>query len=252
MELLSMVHMLRNRRLLLAVGLVASLAFGAKVSGAFGSGGAGPTVSGQAFTRVLVDTPAPLLATSVAKGADTVVQRTVLLAALMGSSRTAAAIARLAGVPYRQLAVVGPALDPVTVDSYSPAGQFPLSASTAAAVAGGLERFVVELTPVSTEPIISVGTSAPTAREATALAQATVATLTSTSAAASGGDRTLRIESIDPVRAAPVRSASSSHHMLGAALAFAVFLVWCLGIALLSGVARRWHGAGRTATDGVS
>jgi hypothetical protein len=252
MELLSVAQLLRGRRLLVSVGLVAAVVLGAKVSGVIGPSGAAGPITGQAVARVVIDTRVPLVATATAQGADTVVQRSVLLAALMGSNEMTAAIARQAGLPPGQLAVVGPSLDPVSVASYSPGGELPQLAVLATNEMAATQPFVVELRPYAAVPIISVSAAAPDVRQATALTHATIATLKSASAAPSGAGGTLRVEPLGPVRSVAVTSASSSHHLLGMAVAVAVLLAWCTGIVMASGLARLWRRAGRAVVDGGS
>jgi hypothetical protein len=179
MELLSVAELLWRRRILVAVGLVLAVALGSAVGGILPPHSAPATrPAGEALAQVVIDTRVPLVATT-APGADaTIVQRSVLLADLMGSNAMAALIARSAGVQPDALSVVGPVLPPVSEFTLLPDGQLPQLAATAAQTAVHTP-YVVRLQPNYRVPIVSIGTTAPDVHDAVALAQATIATLKS-------------------------------------------------------------------------
>jgi hypothetical protein len=244
MELLSVIRLLLGRRISLAVGLLLAAGVGAVISGAL------PLYHARAASRhweglsvVLVDTKAPLLATTTPYGADTITQRSVLLASQMGSREVTAMIAREAGVPPDQLAIVTPTFAPVEVNGLLPNGQLPQRVALAAQI-GTLQRFIVRLVADYSNPVIAIGTVAPTARQARALAEATIATLRS---ATNGGARPrgpVNVEPQGPVLVARSVGSSRSHHLLGLLALIGVFCLWCTGVVICSGLARAWKSAG--------
>lgn len=250
MELVRVARVLRRHRIVVVIGLLAAVTLGAKVSGVLSPSGAGIS-SGQALARVLVDTREPLIATTAQQGAETIAERSSLLAILMASNQAAASIAYRAGVQSGQLAVVAPQFAPVSAYTYLPDGEFPGLTATAAQEAAGLKRFVVELRTDATVPIIDIGVAAPDVRQAAAVAQATVATLTSASVGTGGAFTSLRAEALGPVRTAVVKTASS-HRLLGIAAAVGAFLAWCTAIVIASGLRRLWRRPTVAALNGAS
>jgi hypothetical protein len=283
MELLSIADVLRRRRILVVFGLVVACALGTMVSGVIATGSARSTrPTGEALAQVVIDTRVPLVATT-GPGADaTIVQRSVLLSALMGSGTMTASIAQRAGVQPDALTVLGPVLPPVSEFGLVPDGQLPQLAATAAQTAV-YTPYVVRLQPNYAVPIVSIGTSAPDVREAVALALATIATLkaatlpTSTGTAAgtpppgrlvAGAKRAARraaspdsaarttarpspalvVEALGAVSGVAVQ-ATSVHLLRGVAAAVALFAMWCAGVVTATGFGRVWRRAGRPVTQ---
>jgi hypothetical protein len=197
-------------------------------------------LTGQALVRVLIDTRAPLAATTTQTGADTITQRSDLLALEMASHETTTAIARRAGIGVRELAVVGPAFAPVSLPTVVPDGQLPQLTANAAAAAVH-EPYVVRLAPYIHVPIIAIGTAAPDTRRAALLAEATVAAMRSSSAATARTHTAIEVEQLGPVRSVAVPPPSSRHRLLGAVAAAVLFAAWCAAIVIASGVARWWR-----------
>lgn len=248
MELTSIIEILRRRRIALATGVAVALAAAALASGVVHRG-ASAAPSGQALAQVLVNTRPSLIAAARPGGQDTIVQRSVLLAALMGSSATTDEIARRAGINPLDLFVRGPALLATSEFGLLPDGQFPQVASTSTLTAVHTPD-VVSLQPNYNLPIIQIGAAAPTIQEAVALAQATVATLQSATeqtnpptarAGATAGDLPpLEVDALGGVTSAAVVT-TDVHLMLGVAAAIGIFLVWCAGLVISAGIGRMWR-----------
>jgi hypothetical protein len=242
MELLSVGRVLLRRRTSVAVGLILAAGVGAVISGVLPLYHAASTRrSWEGLAIVLVDTKAPLLATATPYGADTIAQRSVLLAAQMGASGTTAMVAHRARVPVGQLAVNTPTFAPLDVNGILPAGELPQQAALAAQ-ASTLQPFVVNLVADYENPVIAIGTAAPTAREARSLVQATIATLQS--ATAGSVREPVNVESQGSAIVARSPASSRSHHLLGLLAVIGVFCLWCTGIVVCSGLARVWRCAG--------
>jgi hypothetical protein len=252
MELLSVAQVLRRRRILVAVGLVLALLLGAAVSGILPlHKGARAQSSAQALVRVLIDTRVPLVATVTPDGTDTITQRSVLLASDMGSDTWTATIAHAAGIPSNRLLIVSPTFPAVTVSTLMPAGQFPQLTATAAQT-DVVEPYVVRLAPDLGDPIITIGTAAPTTRQAAALANGTVAALKSVTARPGGARGNANVESLGSVHVGTVTSTARTHHLLGLLVVIAVAAIWCSGIVVCSGFARAWRQAGGRTSSAAS
>ena len=244
MELLTVGRVLLRRRLSVAVGLILAAGVGAGIGGVlplYHSASARRDWQGLAI--VLVDTKAPLLATTTPSGADTITQRSILLAAEIGSSGATAMIARQAGVPVGQLAVITPTFAPVDVNGNLPAGELPQQAALAAQ-SGTLQPFTVNLVADYNNPVIAIGTAAPTAREARSLLKATIATLQSATATSARAREPVNVESQGSATVARSPASSRSHHLLGLLAVIGVFCLWCTGLVVCSGLARVWRCAG--------
>ncbi len=250
MELADIGSVLRRHRILVAVGALLAVLAAAQLSGAIANvrGAAGAPPAGQALIQVQVDTRSPLAATVGLDAAETIAQRTVLLADLMGKDSTVAAIAHQAGVAAGGLYVQTPVLLPVSEFQTLPNGELAtVVAAATQTVAGATD--VVHLVPNPTLPIITVGTSAPNARTAVALANATVAalraaTIPSSTAAPGGRQATapaaLIIRPLGVVRSVAI-AAHTLHLAIGLAALLAVFVFWCIGVLFASGLARLWR-----------
>ncbi|MDQ6819586.1 MAG: hypothetical protein M3076_04470 [Actinomycetota bacterium] len=247
MELLTVGRVLLRRRTSLAVGLILAAGVGAVISGVLPlNHSASARRDWEGLAIVLVDTKAPLVATATPYGAATITQRSVLLAAQMGSRGATAMIARQARVPVGQLAVTTPTFAPVDVNGILPAGELPQQAALAAQ-AGALQPFIVNLVADYQNPVIAIGTAAPTAREARSLVEATIATLQS--ATAGSAREPVNVESQGSAIVARSPGSSRSHHLLGLLALIGVVCLWCTGIVVFSGLARAWKAAGLPAAS---
>jgi hypothetical protein len=268
MEIVSIVAVLRRRRILLIVGILAAVAAGALVSGVRHSASAAQ-LSGEALAQVEIDTRVPLVATSAPGGDDTIVRQSVLLAGLMGSSTMTAEIARRAGIPPDDLFIRGPVLLPTSEFGLLPDGQFPVVAS-ASSLSAVHTPDVVQLVPNYNLPIMQIGAVAPSVREAVSLTLATIATMRSATAATATATATataklaaahrgarrssakslpaLNVESLGGVSSIAVGT-PSIHILSGLAAAIALFAVWCTAIVIAAGVGRLWRSADRPVTE---
>jgi hypothetical protein len=266
MEFLTVTKVLRRRKILLALGLLAAALLGLAVNGVLPSRPTVTASAGEAIGRALLDTRLPLIATTGPQGADTIVQRSVLLATLMGSDQMRGEIAERTGVPAREVAVLPPTFAPVSVYTLLPDGELPQLSAVAASETAAARPFVVDLVTDSTNPIITVGAFAPDAHQAARLVQATIATLSSAAQALSttppprrsapsaptarstaansnlpptAASPTLKVEPLGGTRSAMVTSSSRSA-ALGVAAAIGAFLLWCALLVIGSGIARAW------------
>jgi hypothetical protein len=242
MEFVNAVRILARRRVRVAVGLVVAILVGAHLAGVLPPRGSSGTRSagGEALVRVLVDTRVPLAATTAQEGADTIMERTTLLADQMSGNEMAAAVAGRAGIASGQLAILGPTFAPVGLPTLLPDGQLPQLVAKAAATAVH-QPYVVRLVPDSGAPIISIVAVAPDARRANSLAQATFATMRSATAT-TAGNRGLTVTQLGLVRSVVAQSLGSHHHMMALVAAVALFVAWCIAIVVGAGLARAWSG----------
>lgn len=107
MELIGALRMLRRRRVLVALGVLAAVAAGLAVERRLDSGAAAAQEPMVAETRLFVDTPTPL-AVDVEADTETIGAHAALLADLMAAEPQVRAIARGAGVAVGDLAVLRP------------------------------------------------------------------------------------------------------------------------------------------------
>lgn len=231
MELLIILALLSRRRVLVAAGLVLSVALGAYVGGlAPAHGGTRGSTGSQALAQILVDTPVPLAATSdnTLIGADTIIKRAILLADEIGSDAVGAAIAQQSGLKPDQLAVLTPLFDPVSLSTYLPDGQLPVRAAQAARK-GVHQPYVVTLVAHYGVPILSIAAASPDDAHTGALVTATIAALRSHGTG-------VRIKQLGPIQTASVPAGPGAHHARGAAVGFVAFFIWCVGIVVASGL----------------
>jgi hypothetical protein len=233
MELVGILRSLWERRLLVGLGVLVALAVGMLASRQ-----ASPaSVSWDASSRLLVDTPDSQLVRPNPKASETVAIRASLLADLAAREDVAAAIAREAGVRSDQLAVMGPATEALT--------PVPTPLVTqAAAVSSAAAPYVVVVTADSELPIISVRANAPDAEHARSLVEAVASGLRSLIAARDGGDG-FSVELLTPPQAEPLVAASRAP-LFAAAGALATLGVWCIAVMLLSGRSERRGAVSRT------
>jgi hypothetical protein len=247
MELLTVLHLLWRRRILVGVGVLLAALAGAVGGGVLPPKAAtAPIVTGQAIARVLVDTPQPLAPTAFTEGADTIQARAALLADRMSSGRGTASVAREARIEPRNLTVLGPASGTPTVPSAM------RDRAGAAALAAVRTPYVISIRPEGTVPILRITTNAPSRAAAAALAAAAVSGLRRFTAPASATDPVFRvrgagvvIEQLGAIRAQELAVHGRRGRLLGVIGAIAVLVLWCSGIVFATGLARSWRNAGR-------
>ncbi len=207
------------RRILIALGAVLAIGLGLKVAGGAEDG------SGIARTSVLLDTPDPQLLDPTPPGVKSLAWRATLLAEVLGAEPAHGRIARDAGIPAAQLAVVEPKLNVPTVPA-----SLPRAAAEAAAVTP--EPYVLIVRTDGVLPLISIKTTAPDREGAVRLAEAATGSLRAT--AALGDAPKVSRFVVNRVGAIKTRElAGDGRLLIASALAISFFGLWCAAIALV-------------------
>lgn len=233
MELASVFRLLWARRILAGLGIVVALAAGvlAGHKAQARSAAAGGTVSTLAL---MLDTSDSQLIAAAPAGAWTLPHRASLLADAVASDAAVRATARRAGVPAKDLAVLGPAARRLpAVDSPLVSQVYRLASTWAA-------PYTVNVFADNVTPIIKVQAQAPTPARAARLARAAGDTLRSTLVLDDGRDKGgFVLDTVAPLRTKhlPVKSSHASLMMVAGALA--TFVFWCAGIVLAVSLGRR-------------
>src|SRR4051812_14547939 len=149
MELVDLARALWRRRLLVIIGLLASLALAGKALTK-----PRPPASAAAWTRVMIDTPKSQLITPAPDGMETLIWRAHLLADQMTSQESTDAIARAAGLDPKDVRVQ----EPLLYGSIVPT-PLPVAAQKSASIVP--EPYVVTLEYAWNLPVIEVRTGAP-------------------------------------------------------------------------------------------
>jgi hypothetical protein len=263
MEFLTILAWLRRRPFVLALGILIALSDGAFV--ALRQLTAKPT--GAAVVQALVDTPTSLLATSDPGDAETITQRSILLADFGGGRSATNTIARLARVPAGELIVAEPTFAPVNDNSLLPDGQLPQAAAQAAATATAEFPYSVDIYASYNIPIVTITANAVEPQTARALARATIDAIRAAtppavvtpipgrSPARSGRPAArhpgpaLEVRQLGPVRTVII-PAKNRRWLLGiAAGIFVMIALWSM-LALLEAVVYVWR-RGRARTSAV-
>jgi hypothetical protein len=229
MELVGILRVLWDRRIIVALGVVVAVAAGLLAGRGAGSAAGS---SGVGSVRMVLDTADSQLVEAAPKGADTLSMRAGLLANALATDMGTSVVARDAGVADAQLVVLGPAA------TRTPAVETPLVRQVAQVTANPNVPYVVKVNADDVTPIISVEAYAPDASEVARLTRAAVAGLRSLLVAEDGTrSRGFVLEAVAPLRTEEVPSgAHGPLPMLGAALA--TFVFWCVCIVLAVGAAR--------------
>ena len=165
MELVDLARALWRRRILVAIGLLATLALAGKALTK-----PRPPASAMAWTRVIIDTPKSQLVTPAPDGMDTLIWRAHLLADLMTSQESTDAIARAAGFDPKDVRVQEPLLYTSTVPT-------PLPVAAQKSASSVREPYEVTLQYAWNLPVIEISTGAPDKAAAVKLAKAVTETL---------------------------------------------------------------------------
>jgi hypothetical protein len=238
MELVQLFRLARRRWLALLAGIVLA------VVAAVAVGGAPPTASTLAWTRVALDTPASELVKSAPSGYDTLPWRGLLLSHLMLTDATQRELAQRMRVPQNEVAVVD------TEFAIPEVGDMVALKATDASLPTGALYVVTVNVPNVTLPVISIEAMAPDRSGAARLAQAAVAVLRSraspggtyTSKIRTNGSPQPRLQPFVVQQVAPVRvkhEVKSSLPTKGVAAALFVFVAWLAGVRILSRLVRR-------------
>lgn len=238
MELVTVVRILHERRMLVGLGVIVALLAGLAAAGRLPVGpSAAPTkVTATARTRLMVDMPKPL-AVDLDARADTIGPQAALLADLMAAAPQTQVIAREAGVTPGQLAVLRPNLT-------APAAPSPLGTRAVAASTAVPRSHVVSIQASTLLPIVEVDAFAPNSRAAARLAAATTTALETLAAErARGTSRGLVVKPLEPIRTKPVIRGGPPNPALGVFAAFMTFVLWCIALVLAAGLGRGWRRA---------
>jgi hypothetical protein len=227
MELMMLLRLLWRRRILVGVGAVVSVA----VAVAMGHGST--PASGLAKTGVVIDTPSSQLVADLPANAATLPWRATVMGILLGTPGQRAQVARDAGIPVAQLAVVDTELLAPTIPASLPR-------AAAEAAAGTTEQYVLTAHTDNALPIVWIEAAGPSTAAAARLANAAVHTLQAGASPHSTDE--LQGLSIRPLGALHVRAIPGGPgHKKLVALAAIVFLLWVVGLTvgpLVRGIGR--------------
>lgn len=213
-----------RRRIFVSLGAVLAIAAAAKFAAGTGDGRA------RAEVRVLLDTPQSQLINADPAGVRTLPWRANLLSQLLGTEPARRQLAREAGIPAHQLAVVHSDLATPTVPA-----SLPLRAAEPAA--NPREAYLLSVESDAMIPLISLEAQAPDREAAARLAEAAAQALKASAAPADTPEaRRLIAEPVAPIEA---RSLEGDHRALRAlGVVIVLFGLWCAGVALVSAIAR--------------
>ena len=182
---------------------------------------------GVATTRLVVDTPDSQLLNPAPKGAETLPWRSGILAEMTATGSSIRRMARDMGIPASSVAAISTNLTDPEMPSM-------LIGHALEAEAERPEPYLVAVGFDERLPLITIATTAPDRARAARLANAATTELIHiTSATATGGNPPgIVVEKIGPPRSKAV--VEQPLRRLGAFAFAVVFILWCLGFALLS------------------
>lgn len=219
MEVVIFLRLLWRQRIKVAVGAAAAVAT------AVALGGTPVASSGLAATRVLIDTPRSSLIATYSRGMDTLAWRASLLSILLGTEPARAQLARETGIPVTQIAVIDQELT-------APPNPVVLPVAAVDAASATNEPYVLTLNAIDA-PIVALTASGPDRAGAARLVDAAVHALKAgASPQTTPRLQGLSITQIDPVTANEIAGGASRRAM--ALIAFVVFCLWCVGVAVLA------------------
>jgi hypothetical protein len=238
MESVGIIRVLWRRRLWVALGAVLSLALALsslyQVSlGLPPSLQSQTTHSGFAWQRLLVDTPNSVLADAKARGAQGIASKAVLLGDLAEGDSARRQMAADVGVGVGEVGVIGPG-------SLTAAMVTPL-ATKATEVTRPHRPYLVSINEAPDLPILSVSATAPGPTAAAGLVRAAAGAIGSLSRQALGTGGEARIEPLGKVQASARVGGPRKAKAL--AMTAVLLLLWCIGVVLFDGVARRRRAA---------
>jgi hypothetical protein len=229
-ELLLILRILWDRRVVVAIGLLAAVAAGL----AAGHGRKAADANALGSLRMVLDTTDSQLVAAAPAGAGTLPTRATLLADTLSTGAGTALVARNAHLPADQVAVLGP-------DALSaPVAPSALATRVAAVASTTRTPYLVDVLADDVTPIISVAAYAPDRAQAGRLAAATGAalqTLLATKDATHSAGYVLH--TFAQVRTRRLPAASTHQRVLMAGTAIALFGSWCACVVLATGTARR-------------
>jgi hypothetical protein len=212
------------RRIFVLLGVVLAIGAAAKVAGGTGDGRAGAEV------RVLLDTPQSQLVNADPARVESLPWRANLLSQLLGTEPARQQIARGAGIPADQLAVVD-------LDLATPTVPAPLPVAAAESALNPREAYLLSVHSDALIPLISLEAQAPDRGAAARLAEAAAHALKISAAPADIPEaRSLIAEPVGPITTRSIPSDHRTLRMLG--MAIVLFGLWCAGVVLVSAIAR--------------
>jgi hypothetical protein len=231
MELVAILRVLWDRRVVVAVGIVVAVGVGMLAGRAAQAGGTG--ASGVGYLRMVLDTADSQLVEAAPKGAESLPTRAALLANALATEAGTAMVAREAGVAKEQLDVVGPSATRIpVVDS-------PLVTRVSAAASAPVAPYVVDLIADEQTPIIMIGAKAPDVARTARLTRAAAAGLRSLLVAKDGTrSRGFVLDTVTRVTTRRVVSRPRTRLAMAAGAA-ATFGFWCVCVVLAAATARR-------------
>jgi hypothetical protein len=244
MELVSILQLLVQRWIFVAVGGVVAIAIGLAAAGAlpFGPQGAGAARLGVAESKLLVDTHRSYT-NDLTGGSEVLGSQAALLATLIADERQKESIARAVGVAADRLDVLVSEITEPQIPST-------LARRLAPVVDKSRQPYAITVRADSAVPIIKLEATAPSARLAAHLARAGTAALVAvTAASAPSAARALVIKPLGRVRAIELQRSGRHGPLLGVAAVIAIFGLWCCAVVVASGLARAWRGATPTSAS---
>jgi hypothetical protein len=235
-ELVAMLRLLWSWRIVAGLGVVVAVAAGvlagSKAEARTAAGSA--TVSGFAL---MLDTEESQLVAAAPDGAWTLPTRAFLLADAIAGDTATATIARDAGVAEAELAVLGPSARKVpSVDS-------PLVSKVYAVTSSSAAPYVVNVLADNMTPIIKVEASAPDTAGTERLARAVEGALRDMLVRHDADHKHgFVLDAVTPLRTKKLPAPSSHARLLTVAAALMTFVLWCAGVVLAAGLARRLRG----------
>jgi hypothetical protein len=231
MELLAMLRILWDRRIIVGLGVIVAVAAGVFAGRhAQASAGSGGSVS---TLRMVLDTVDSQLVAAAPHGSETLPTRALLLAETMAGDGATRSIGRGAGLPSGQLSVLGPSARKI------PPVDTPLVSQVYLLASGASTPYVVSVLADQVTPIITIHAQAADRARAGRLARAAGATLRSQLLRQDGHrSHGFVLDTVAPVRTEDVVTHSHRRLMMLAG-AVATFGLWCVGIVLGAAVTRR-------------
>jgi hypothetical protein len=231
MELVAILRILWDRRIVVALGVVVAVAAG-MLAGRQSQGDAGGA-SGVGYLRMVLDTSDSQLVEAAPKGAESLPTRATLLADTLATDTGTSIVARAAGVPREHLVVLGPAA------TRTPVVDSPLVARVGEAAAVPAAPYVVDVIADGQTPIVLIGAQAPDRARAARLARAAAAGLRSLLLRKDGTrSRGFVLDTVTPLVTKAVVSRPRTRLAMTAAAA-ATFGCWCVCVVLGAGIAGR-------------
>jgi hypothetical protein len=195
-----------------------------------------PSKAAVASKGLMLDTARSQFVHADPPGADSLPWRTVMLGELLATDELRRSVARQAGIPAGQLAVLEPNFAQPEVDT-----PLPRKASDAASITP--QRYVLEAYFHEQAPILVVQARAPDPADAVQLADVSGRVLQSLvrTSSARGNSPALVLDSLGPTRLEQRGQAATRAVAVGAALL--AFVVWCACVALGAGIRGRFRRA---------